>query len=107
MEGEAAFGETNLDGLIVEIQKLEGGIGSQAERGGADMKLGAGTVAGPETIARDEGAIDRGVEPVGFAGGLEGDRAVGVIEAADAVGRIGLGEEDGGGEEEKDGAHAD
>jgi hypothetical protein len=107
VEGEGAFGEADLDGLIVEIEELEGGIGGQTEGGGADVEFGAGTVAGPEAIAGDEGAVDGGVEPVGFAGGLEGDWAIGVVEAADAVGRIGLGGEKGGGEEDENGAHAD
>ena len=107
MESEGSFGEANLDGLIVEIEELESGIGGQAERGGADVEFGAGAVAGPEAIAGDDGAIDGGVEPVGFAGGLERDGSGGVVETADAVGGIGLGREDGGGEEENDGAHAD
>jgi len=85
---ERAFGEADLDGLIVEIQELEGGLGAEAQGCGADVKLGATAIADPDAIADGEGAVDVSIYPVFYAGGLERDGAGPVVEAADAAGGI-------------------
>ncbi|HEY3442859.1 MAG TPA: hypothetical protein VGK29_19010 [Paludibaculum sp.] len=81
-DGERAFGEADLDGLIVEIQKLEAGLRAEAQGRGADVKLGSSAVADPNAIADGEGPVDVGVYPVLHAGGLERNRAGPVVEAA-------------------------
>jgi hypothetical protein len=83
-DAKSAFGELDLGDLVVEIEEGEAGGSADAEAGGADVKLSASAVVGPEFVAGGHGAIDDGGDPVVGAGGVEGNGAVGVADASDA-----------------------
>src|SRR5271154_6345062 len=53
------------------------------------MNFAARILVGPEVVTRGERAIDVRHDPILFAGGLKGDRALNVIQAGDARGWVG------------------
>ena len=68
---EAALANAELRHAVVEVEKLDGGLGAEANRGGTDVHFGAGILVGPEVIAGGHRIVERGLRPFLDAAGTE------------------------------------
>src|ERR1700738_1199319 len=85
---QRAFGDLQLNGVVVEIQKRKTSVAAETNRRGAEVQLGARVVVSPKFVSRSHGPIhDRG-HPFVRARRLKRDRAIDVTEASYARGRI-------------------
>src|SRR5262249_41180260 len=68
---DAAFGQANLNGAIVKIEKREASHRTEPNGVGVDAKFGATIAISPEFVAGGHGPIDDSVNPVIRAGRFE------------------------------------
>ena len=80
--------QLQLHGAVVQIQKRNSRIAGQANRSRADVNFAARILVGPQIVASGERAIDVRLQPILFASRLKRNRALHVVQARDACGRI-------------------
>jgi hypothetical protein len=56
---------------VVEVEKLDGGLSAETNRGGTDVDLGTGILIGPEVIASCHRVVEGGLRPILDATGTE------------------------------------
>src|SRR5579872_4661219 len=80
--------QLDLHGAVVEIQESDAGLTGDANGRTSNVQLAAGIAIGPEIVAGGQRAVGIGLDPIAFAAGLEGNRALDVVQARHPSGRI-------------------
>ena len=89
---QRALGKLDLRDPVVEIEHRHAGARTEADRGAADLHLGAGIGACPEAIAGGQRPIDRRLQPIGLTGGREAHRTARIAEPRRPRRRLGRGQ---------------
>jgi hypothetical protein len=89
---ESALRQPNLDGAVVQIQKLEGGPGAKTKRDSRHMDFRSSAVVGEELVAHRKRTIDGGWNQIALAAWLERYGARHETQPADGARRILRGE---------------
>src|SRR6266403_5940213 len=72
------FGDANLCGTVIQVQKGEAGVAGKANRCRSQVQFSASAVVGPQFVAGGHRTVDDGGDPVVSAGRFKGNIAVGV-----------------------------
>ena len=80
------------DDAVVEIEQRHAAVGAEADRGAADLQLGARTRIGPQAVAGRQRPVDHRLHPVGLRRRRETHGAADVAQARRARGRLGRSE---------------
>jgi hypothetical protein len=91
-DAEHARGHAHLDGVIVDVEKGEAGVGVQAYVRRTDFDFGARAAVGPQLVAGGHRTVEDGGCPLLFTGRLQGDIALDITEPRRAFRRVLIGQ---------------